>query len=205
MDIAYNGEWGYHPLVVSLENTGQPLFIVNRSGNRPSHEGAAPVYDLAVALCREAGFTDVLLRGDTDFALTGSFDRWSADGVRFVFGFDARANLIEKAENLNESAYHEFMRRAEEAFGRKQRTRPDNVKQEIVRERGFNVLVPKAEEVAEFSYRPRKCKRDYRVGALRKTISNARGNELLFEEYRHFFYITNEIKMTADQVVHEAR
>jgi len=75
MDIAYNGTWGYHPLVLTLANTGEVLRLVNRSGNRPSHEGAAAQVDRALGVCWAGGFRRVLLRGDSDFAQTEQLDR----------------------------------------------------------------------------------------------------------------------------------
>ena len=32
MDIAYDGTWGYHPLVISLAETGEVLRVLNRPG-----------------------------------------------------------------------------------------------------------------------------------------------------------------------------
>jgi len=97
-------------------NTDEPLFVVNRPGNRPSHEGAAPYLDRAIGLCREAGFTDILMRGDTDFSQTQLLDAWAGDGVRFVFGYDAKPNLVARAEGLEDGEFSELERRAKGVF-----------------------------------------------------------------------------------------
>ena len=79
IDIAYDGTWGYHVLLVSLANTREVMRLLNRSGNRPSHEGAAKALDGAIATCFRGGFRKVLLRGDTDFSQTQHLDHWNTD------------------------------------------------------------------------------------------------------------------------------
>ena len=125
--------------------------------------------------------------------------------MRFVFGYDARANLVERAEGASDDLYRELVARAERQVATHARARPANHKDAVVRARGYKVLRPKAEEVVEFDYRPGKCRRDYRVVALRKNLSVTRGEDVLFDEYRYFFYITNDRRLTAHEVVGEAR
>jgi hypothetical protein len=202
MDIAYDGTWGYHPLVLTLANTGEVLSVVNRPGNRPSHDGAAAQVDRAAAVCLRGGFRQVLLRGDTAFSQTEHLDRWDDDPrIRFLFGFDALAKVKGMAEDLPAIAWSKLERPARYQARTRPRRRPDNVKESIVVARQFDNLRLVSEEVAEFNYRPTACRKTYRMVVVRKNLSVEKGERVLFDDVRYFFYLTNDWVSEAAEIV----
>ena len=109
-------------------------------------------------------------------------------GITGSAALDAKANLVAKADAVPDETYHELVRRAEREIKTQPRQRPENVKDAVVRERGYKVLRQEGEDVAEFSYRPGNCKKDYRVVALRKDLSVERGDNVLFHETFSLFH-----------------
>jgi len=204
IEVAYNGKTGYHPLVLSLANTQEVLFVMNRSGNRPSHEGAAAYFDRAATLCQKAGFRQIMFRGDTDFSQTAHLDRWHRAGIGFVFGIDSHLTLVSLAKSLPEREWHSLERPARYQVATQTRQRPVNVKEEIVRRRGYRNVRLVGEQVAELSYQPCACTEEYFVIVLRKQLVWERHGQVEEEETRYFFYITNRATWSPAEVVYFA-
>lgn len=107
-----------------------------------------------------------------------------------------------RADDLPPTAFRPLKRPAKYQVSTQPRERPDRVKQQIVDERGYRDIRLESESVAETTYRPGACSRDYRLIILRKNLQiREKDQKVFFPSYRYFMYLTNDWTSTPEQIV----
>ena len=159
-----------------------------------------PWIERAIELVRlHAG--EITLRGDSDFTLSAELDRWDSQGIKFLFGMDAHPKVVQLAEALPERAWKPLERLARYEIATEARAKPLRVKEAIVRFKGYLNKKLLGESVAQFNYQPLKCGRSYRLVVVRKNISIQKGETVLLEDIKYFFYLTNHTDYRAQEIV----
>jgi hypothetical protein len=110
---------------------------------------------------------------------------------------------VNRAENMLFEDSTELVRKAKHVFSAMRAKQP-RIKEEIVKERGYLNKRLLAEDTIEFEYKPKRAQKSYRIVVLRKWIVEERGQRTIAEDFRYFFYITNDRSLSRDQVIAES-
>ncbi len=86
----------------------------------------------------------------------------------FVFGMDAMANLVKIAKDITLEKWQKLETEPKYEVKTRERKRPKNVKEQVVKRRKFKNIQTESEYIAEFSYRPGKCEKCYRMVVIKK-------------------------------------
>ena len=116
---------------------------------------------------------------------------------------DCNQALRSRAEALQPACWQRLQRKPKyDTLTEQKRHRfQDNEKQRIIKEREYLNLQLNYEDVAEFEYQPGNCQQPYRMVVLRKNISKMKGEQVLLDDIRYFFYITTRTDLSAAEVV----
>jgi hypothetical protein len=206
-DFSYTRKWSYHPLLVTLAETGECLRLINRTGSAPSAAGAAEalrdVFDLT---CH--AFDAVYLRGDSKFCQRKivSLCEHPDYAVRFALVKEASPNVRKIAETLAETSWTPYIPRPDKQrsprSGKRRRKRP-RLRRQTAARRGYRNLDTIREWVTEVPYSLTKCQGTFRLVIKRQLIEERNGQGTLFHRYVHRFILSNISKreMTAAEVV----
>jgi hypothetical protein len=108
------------------------------------------------------------------------------------------------ADDLPASAWQPLQRRPRYQVKTEPRGKRARIKEQVVRERKFKNIRLQDEEIAETPYRPTLCKTTYRLIVVRKNLAVAKGELRLYDDYRYFFYLTNDWESSAADIVFQA-
>jgi hypothetical protein len=123
--------------------------------------------------------------------------------VKFLFGMKAYGGLVKIAEDVDSKGWKRLPRTPKHDPNTPDRKRPKNIKESIVKARGYENKRLTAEWVTEVAYSPSDCKKTYRLVIVRKDLEVTKQGRL-FEDYMYFFYLTNESSddVAANEVVY---
>ena len=206
-DFSYKGTWSYHPLLFTLAETGEPLRLVNRPGNRPSAEGAAELLGPCLEMLR-ANFGEVFLRGDSKFSRKEILRQAVAHGALFALVHEVTAPVWSAAFHLPEAQWKPLRAKPGSRFhpasGRTRRKRR-RWRQAAVRRRGYRTLSTTEEWVAEIPYTPPGFDRPFRLVLRRQWIRAEQQLEFLtYYQYRAVITNIPRSRMSASAIVHFA-